>query len=105
MEGLQRLADQGDGEQRSEHRHEIDEQAGPVGADGHDTFDVEDLRHQRGEDCRVERDDPASMVRPLRGVAAGFPKEQGTEVSMAAKAGIAISVRQSSGGFQRRKIV
>ena len=49
------LAQQGDGEDGREHRHQVDVDAGAPRADQVDAAQPEDLRDERGEDCDVQR--------------------------------------------------
>lgn len=52
---MEHLAEDENGEDRAEDRHEIDEEVGPVGADRIDAPDIERLRDERREDRRIER--------------------------------------------------
>ena len=60
--GAEFLAEDDDRQQRAEDRHQVDEQAGAVGADQLDAAYVEDLREDRREDRRVGDDRPALRV-------------------------------------------
>src|ERR1700722_12454931 len=74
--GGERFAEQGDGEQGAEHRHEVDVNAGPPGPDQFDAAHEHDLCDQRGKQRRISQQREALQSRPNESAAGDLQPEQ-----------------------------
>ena len=103
--GMEVLAEDDDRQQRAEDRHQVDEQAGAVGADQLDAPDVEYLRQDRREEHRIGDDAPALRVGQDAGASQNSAATKGSEVTNALAVSTIIRLCQWMAGLKRSATV